>query len=248
MLLRSQIDLLNGKKVILASQSPRRQELLRTIIGLTNFKVVVSNFAEDLPKSQFATAAAYCEATVRAKAQDVMAMLAKEEGDSSWDVLICADTIVVDTSPSSSSASSFEILEKAADADEAFKMIKKLSGKTHEVITVLLLATNKNSGSKADTSATDSNASGDNTVSAAADGIDVIVHAERAVVTMAPLSDEHIRNYCANEAAWRGKAGAYGIQDAAACFIEGIAGDYYAVMGLPVHRLSAILAGIAANM
>lgn len=217
MLLKSQLATLNGSlKVILASQSPRRQELLRQV-GVSNFKVIVSNFAEDLDKKQFSSAADYCKATARGKATDMLSRLETEKEP--WDVIICADTIVVDTD---TTTGKFEIIEKAPDAEAAFHMIKKLQGKQHEVITVLLVVF----GSK---------------VTGKSEPV-MEVHAEHVGVKLAPLSDELIREYTQNEPAWRGKAGAYGVQDAAATFIEGVFGDYYTVMGLPVHQLSKMLA------
>ena len=67
-----------------------------------------------------------------------------------------------------------------------------------------------------------------------------LTHTEVTEVTFRPLTDREIRDYVATKEPMD-KAGAYGIQGGAARFVEGIRGDYYTVMGLPVCRLGLML-------
>ncbi len=110
------------------------------------------------------------------------------------------------------------ILEKAGTPEQAAEMIRQLAGTTHRVITVVVVATFDSSRRA-----------------------QVAVERETTQVAMCPLSEEDIQAYVARPDAWQGKAGAYGIQDLAARFITGIIGDYYTVMGLPIHRLASML-------
>jgi septum formation protein len=71
-------------------------------------------------------------------------------------------------------------------------------------------------------------------------GEKVLTHTEVTEVTFRPLTDREIRDYVATKEPMD-KAGAYGIQGGAARFVEGIRGDYYTVMGLPVCRLGLML-------
>lgn len=96
-------------RVILASASPRRRELLQ-LQGL-KFEVVVSGFAEDFSKSSFASAADYARATSAAKAQEV-AGRAWDAG-ATPDLIIAADTVVEHNGV---------ILEKPADEEDAFRV------------------------------------------------------------------------------------------------------------------------------
>ena len=87
-------------------------------------------------------------------------------------------------------------------------MLHKLQGRTHEVITGVSILSAAKSESFSVTSQ----------------------------VTFFPMDEEEIREYAASGEAFD-KAGAYGIQGSASRFIEGIVGDYYAIMGLPVSAL-----------
>lgn len=105
-----------------------------------------------------------------------------------------------------------ELLGKPRDEAEAFAMLKKLSGNEHQVYTGVAIS------------------QGDKSVSCA----------EMTKVRFCRMSDEDIKNYIATFEPMD-KAGAYGIQGKGAVFIEGIEGDYFNVMGLPLHRLSLML-------
>ncbi|KAJ2340383.1 hypothetical protein GGH91_004189 [Coemansia sp. RSA 2671] len=113
--------------VVLASGSPRRRELLDRLN--LNYKVIPSNFAEDLDKSKFASAADYVISNAEIKAQDVFSRI---RGQTDKPVLVIgSDTVVV--SPSG------EILEKPASPQDAAETLKSLSGKTNIVYTGVCL-------------------------------------------------------------------------------------------------------------
>jgi septum formation protein len=107
------------------------------------------------------------------------------------------------------------VLNKPADAEKARAMLRRLSGRTHTVYTGLALV---HPISKRE-----------------------ITASEATRVSFAPLSDEEIEAYVATGSPLD-KAGAYGIQDDyGAVFIRRIEGDYYNVVGLPLHRLYRLL-------
>ena len=104
------------------------------------------------------------------------------------------------------------VLGKPADKEEAFRMLSLLSGNRHQVYTGLTVLR----------------------------GEQVFSQWEETAVTFRSLTAEEIEAYIATGEPMD-KAGAYGIQGYGALFIEGISGDYYNVMGLPVCRLGQIL-------
>lgn len=107
------------------------------------------------------------------------------------------------------------ILNKPANESEAFEMLRKLSGRSHFVFTGIALV-HPGSGRK-------------------------VTAYEKTRVTFAPMSDAEIHQYIATGSPLD-KAGAYGIQDdRGALLISGIEGDYYNVVGLPLHRLYSTL-------
>lgn len=186
--------------LILASASPRRQELLQ-LIGLP-FEVIPSDFDESTlelwpPDRHVLDSAA-------AKAENVAVRI--EDG-----VIIGADTIVVVDQ---------EVLGKPADEYHARRMLRMLSGRSHYVYTGVC-AVRREDGE---------------TVKAVRDFV-------RTEVRFCDLSDAVIDAYVATGEPLD-KAGAYGIQERAAVLIEGIVGDYFNVVGLPVYRLSRLLAEV----
>jgi len=121
----------NERSIILASGSPRRRELLN-LIGLNNFKVIASNFDEQLDKSLFKDASQYCLTTAKHKALDVIENNKfKEKGT----ILISSDTIVeIDN----------KILEKPNSQYEAYRMLNMLRGRWHQVHTSVCIFSNMN--------------------------------------------------------------------------------------------------------
>ena len=178
----------NMKNIVLASQSPRRRELL-TRLGYP-YTTDSADIDETLDLSLGIQNAV--EALALRKAQAVE----KKHTDS---IIITADTVVVLND---------KIYGKAKDAQDAFEMLKELSGHTHQVMTSMcLMYQDKNITL---TSITD--------------------------VEFYELKDQDIQNYIETGEAYD-KAGAYGIQDLGSLFIKKIDGDYYTVMGLPVALL-----------
>lgn len=184
------------KKIILASQSPRRRMLLENI-GL-KFTILVDD-AEEKKNADWTPQ----ETVLRLSAQKAenVARRIKEPA-----IVIGADTVV---------AIEGEILGKPEDEAVAEKMLTQLSDRTHAVftgVTVLDTAAEKRQ-----------------------------CFYEETKVRFRPLSREEIRRYIASGEPMD-KAGAYGIQNLGALFVEGIEGDYFNVVGLPVCRLASVLA------
>jgi len=102
-----------------------------------------------------------------------------------------------------------KILGKPRNSQEAKDMLRLLSGNTHKVITGCCVRKGKN----------------------------ICSFAEESLVRFFDLSDEEIEHYVSSGSA-DGKAGAYGIQDGGALFVERIEGDFYNIVGLPIGRLN----------
>ena len=179
--------------IVLASASPRRKELLARM-GV-DFTVRVADTNETM--DHFAHPADEVARVAALKAKAVYPMC--HDGD----VIIGADTIVVCDSL---------VMGKPRSEAEAFSMLRRLSGRDHQVMTGLCVMSD----------------SFEETVTVT------------TTLRMRHLSDEEIRAYIATGEPMD-KAGAYGIQGGAALFAQGICGDYYNVVGLPVCRLVQVL-------
>jgi len=188
------------RKIILASGSPRRRELLG-LLGLP-FTVRASDFDEGSVPTAGLTPAEWVRRLAEGKARAVAAQLS---GDA---LVLGADTTVFLDG---------EYLNKPHDAEGARRMLRRLSGRTHEVHTGLCLV--EVTEGQITRTATD---------------------ATRTLVTFDPLSEPIIDAYVATGEPLD-KAGAYGIQGKALSFIPGIQGDYFNVVGLPLHRLCGLL-------
>jgi len=175
-------------RLILASSSPRRRQLLRNA-GF-DFDVQASNIMEKIhpgePAEEFARRAA------REKAVQVAA--SSPHGS----LVLGADTVVVIDG---------ETLGKPADLDDAARMLRLLSGRTHQVHTGICLVR-------------------------APDKIQALVHAT-TLVTFRELDEEEIRDYLKSGEPMD-KAGAYAVQGLASKFVTRISGCYSNVVGLPV--------------
>ena len=178
-----------NKPLVLASNSPRRQQLMRDA-GF-EFTVKVKDTNEDFPKTM--------------PAQEVPAYLARKKAEAfrqelNNEIVITADTIVVIEN---------EILNKPKDVIEASQMLRKLSGRQHQVITGVCLMTQENTESF----------------------IDI------AQVFFKELTDFEIDYYIKTCRPFD-KAGAYGVQDFIGMVgIPRMEGSYFTVMGLPVHKV-----------
>jgi septum formation protein len=197
------------KKIILASQSPRRRELLAQI-GVP-FTVEVSDTDENVSGTE---PAVIVQELARRKA---LAVASHHTGEAAH--VIGADTIVVYEG---------EVLGKPKDPDDARRMLRELSGNVHQVYTgVCVIEVPCDKGGSCDDS--------DGTLSEDR-GFRETAFAERTDVFVAPLTDAEIDAYIATGEPFD-KAGSYGIQGIFARHIEKIHGDYTNVVGLPVGRL-----------
>lgn len=211
-------------KIILASASPRRRELLRQI-GL-DFEVRVSNVEE---KTQAAEPGPMVEELSRKKAEAVMKELRPEElGE---DVLVIgADTVV---------AAEDKILGKPSDSETAEAILREQSGKSHKVYTGVTLLYRKGDsftespeeGGGCSASPEETRRSGEKDA-----GICRKTFHEVTQVSFYPMSEEEIRSYVATGDCMD-KAGAYGVQGIFARYVKEIKGDYNNVVGLPAGRL-----------
>ena len=174
--------------LVLASGSPRRRQLLE-MLGI-RVEVRPSHVPEVPAPDE--SPRAYAERLAREKAAAVAGPL-----------VLGADTTVVVEG---------EMLEKPADAADALRMLRRLQGRTHEVITAVALRA-------AETT---------------------LVATDVTAVTFRPADDDFLRAYVATGEPMD-KAGAYGIQGYGAALVERIEGDFFGVMGLPVRLVLDLL-------
>ena len=186
--------------LVLASQSPRRKQLLE-MMGL-EFQTIVA----DVDESMDSTIDIQDEIMriSRSKALAVQAKCTQE------DIIIAADTMVCIDG---------KRLGKPKNAEDAFAMLRQLSGREHHVISGLSVV----------------------------QGQRVESAVEITALHFRPLCDAEIAAYIATGEPMD-KAGAYGIQGKAAMFAQKMCGDYYNVMGLPVCRLTAMLRGFGVKL
>lgn len=178
------------KPFILASQSPRRKQLLEW--ACADFEVVVSDVNEDFDPAM--------------ECAEVAVDIAKRKAEAVWNKtgkikpVVAADTIVVCEG---------EIIGKPADRDEAIKILAKLSGKSHRVITGVAIRSNQGEVNFSD---------------------QTFVHFHEVSSAQIEFYVDHFKPY--------DKAGAYAIQEwIGVVGIKSIEGDFYNVMGLPVSRV-----------
>lgn len=179
----------------LASRSPRRAELLARL-GLA-FGILDL----DVPEQQGSSEAAhdYVRRVAREKAGAGLLEVVAVPGA----VVLGADTEVILDG---------EVFGKPTDADAAAAMLRRLSGRTHEVLTALSVVT---AGREARAEAL-------------------------TTVSVEPLSEDAITRYLASDE-WRGKAGGYAIQGVFEAHIVRLEGSYSGVMGLPLRETAALL-------
>lgn len=204
------------KNIILASQSPRRKELLAQA-GF-EFEIVTSDVEEvitDTKPEQIA------ESLSRQKACDVYNKIVKEKGMeyARNSIIIGADTIV---------AVDDKLLGKPKDKEDAADMLRLMSGRSHQVYTGVTLVVGDIEPADSTDEATQN----------------CLSFNQCTKVEFYQISEQEIEEYLSREAGckgqlgWEDKAGAYGIQGTVgAKFIKGIRGDYNNVVGLPIARL-----------
>lgn len=186
-------------ELILASGSPRRRELLSKF-GVS-FSVLESGFYEKTFSSNPKITA---ETFAKRKAEDVFDNLSDKRGK----IVLGADTVVYNEK---------KILGKPRSENEAFDMLKSLSGKTHTVITGYCIKSSE----------------------------ETLVDSELTEVTFNALSDEQIISYI-ESGTYKGKAGGYGIQDDFP-LVKEYRGNLNNVIGLPTERIIPLLIKFGVN-
>ena len=201
------IDLKSKCKLILASQSPRRREIL-DMIGLSNqYEVKPSPFDEDEIRDELKASVdpyRYTQVMAERKAQACACLFDCDESSSSMPIVVIGSDTIVDLDGT--------ILEKPKSEENAMEMLQNLSGRKHSVHTGVALYSSINKFSEP-----------------------VITFTETAQVEFAELSDDDMKEYIASGEPMD-KAGSYGIQGIGGQFVKKIEGDFFAVMGFPMHR------------
>ena len=181
-------------KLVLASGSPRRQELLQRM-GIQDFDVRVPDTEENFPQG-LSPREVVCY--ISREKSDAAAALCTED-----EIVITADTMVFLDD---------RRLGKPKDEADALSMLTALQGRRHTVCTGVTVR----------------------------QGSRILTEAESTEVCFRPATEEELRAYIATGEPMD-KAGAYGIQGLGALLVEGIQGDFFNVMGLPILRLSRML-------
>jgi septum formation protein len=180
-------------RIVLASQSPRRAELLR-MLGL-EFDILPADIDETYTPGE--SGPVHARRLAREKAE----LIAQQQGDA---IVIGSDTVVLVDD---------DVLGKPRSEAEAVDMLMGLQGRAHQVATGIAVAV---------------------------PGRPIAHDIELVDVTFRPFTREHAAQYVATGEPMD-KAGAYGIQGFGASLVESVRGDYFAVMGLPVQRMIAML-------
>ncbi|XP_041503470.1 probable bifunctional dTTP/UTP pyrophosphatase/methyltransferase protein [Microtus oregoni] len=212
---------LRGRRVVLASASPRR----RDILGYTGlrFEVVPSRFPETLDPAAFATPHAYARENARRKALEV-ALRLREKDQRAPDVVFGADTIVVVDGL---------ILGKPQDKEDAMGMLRRLSGREHSVITAvaIVLFPPRDPSDPRDPG-------GD-----PGDDPTVTSFHEETRVMFSQLTEELMRDYV-DSGEPMDKAGGYALQALGAMLVERVEGDALGAVGFPLNRVCRELQGL----
>lgn len=190
-------ELDNMDKIVLASKSPRRREILENL-GVA-FTVMESGADESGISAEEIAPELYVQELALIKASECAKKIKDKRLIISADTIVCADGI---------------ILGKPCDKNDAFRMLRMLSGRKHEVYTGFCVMKS--------------------------DDADSVCRACKTEVTFKELSDAEIEAYIKTGEPMD-KAGAYGIQGFGSLLVSKISGDYLNVVGLPVSELSDVL-------
>jgi len=188
-------------RIILASASPRRRELMSLIVNDFDIETADVNEREIEESLRGGGALKVSEALALAKAKAVYEL----HGDEDVAVIGCDTSVILDN----------EIMGKPEDREDAVRMLTELSGNTHIVATGVAVVTKDKT----------------------------ITFTEAAEVIFNPLDDyqkDLIQRYCDSDDPYD-KAGSYGIQNGGALLVQGIRGDFFTVVGLPVAHLGRVL-------
>ena len=187
------------KKIVLASQSIDRKEIFNH--AKLPFEVLVTNVNEKNYKKELTSPIKLVEQLANAKILKAKEILAQESKDA---IIVAADTIV---------ELDGEIIGKAKNEEDAFKILKKLAGRAHNLITGIAVTETYNPK--------------------------IILAHDSTSVSFLELSDKEIWGYI-KTGEWQGRAGAYSLRERASLFIESIQGSSSNVIGLPMHKLYKI--------
>ena len=187
------------KKLVLASQSPRRREIMKFVD--LDFDVMPSDCDENI---EYSSPSDMVSKLSFLKANDIANKI-KNEDSTNQHIVIGSDTTVYFEG---------EILGKPKNEEDAFNILKKLSGKTHIVYTGVTVIDTLNN--KFET------------------------FYEETKVTFWDVTDEEINTYIATGDPMD-KAGAYGVQGRGAFIVKKVEGDYFTVVGLPIAHLLQVL-------
>jgi septum formation protein len=210
--------------IYLASQSPRRQELL-TQIGV-QFELLLADSNEDAESLEIQlpdeAALAYVKRVTLAKLEAAKQRLHSRGLPSAH--ILCADTTVAlnlenknEKQGNHNKSIKEIILGKPTDHQDAKRILQLLSGKTHQVHTAVAVAGKPHIND---------------------DEPRLLVSSSQ--VTFKPLTDEEINAYISTNEPM-GKAGAYGIQGIGGCLISSISGSFSGIMGLPLYETSQLM-------
>lgn len=188
------------KKIILASKSFDRKEIFERA-GIS-FEILTININENDYKNKISDPIHLVKELAKAKVMEAKKLLLDCKKDY---IIISADTIIEFQG---------QIIGKANNEEDAFKMIKSLKNQSHNLITGLAIT---EIGSEK-----------------------LIIDYETSKVCFSDLSDEEIHSYI-KTGEWKGRAGSYSIRDKASLFVKYIQGSSSNVIGLPMHKVFEIL-------
>ncbi|KAJ3762948.1 inosine triphosphate pyrophosphatase-like protein [Lentinula raphanica] len=209
------IKKLAGKRVVLASNSPRRRDILKTI-GLAP-DIIPSTFEEDLSPSSFADIHEYPVATASHKAVEVYERLVAEDPDNAPDLVIAADTVVLTHAQPSTSQTDYtllpsvgqELLEKPKDKKDNLRMLMDLNGQvSYPILT--------------------------------APGYALRSIDERSLVYFAD-NPRHILQAYVDSGEGLDRAGGFAIQGMGGVLVRKVEGDYQNVVGFPMASFFKLL-------
>lgn len=188
------------KKIILASKSVDRAELLKQT--MIQFDKIITKVDEDEIKAKQLTAVELVKELAKLKALKAKQQLTEKNAEG---IIIAADTVVECCG---------KIYGKANNEKVAFKILKELVGRSHNLLTGIAITETCNPK--------------------------LIVDSDATLVKFLKLTDDEIKSYI-KSGEWIGRAGAYSIRDKAGLFIESIEGSDSNVIGLPLHKVYKIL-------
>jgi len=212
------LNMIRGKRVILASASPRRKQLLSQI-GLTDIEVIPSSFAEDLDKSRYG-AFEYVRETAVQKCLEVYKREINNPVKGKPAIVLSADTVIVSYAG--------EIMEKPRSEKEHLAMLRTLrDGPPHKVCTAVVamapLETLVYPGYAQEN------------------------HVEETIVTFDPMVTDHLLEAYVKTREGADKAGGYAIQGTGSILVKKIEGTFDNVVGLPLRGTLKVIERVLSN-